>query len=76
MDISGCTQVDDSGIKWLTACEAQLRKVGPPVTPGLIMLTTLKVSMTKIGDSGMQSIATNCKQLEYLELSRCNEVSE
>lgn len=49
VDISGCTQVDDSGIKWLTASEAQLRKVGPPVTPGLIMLTTLKVSMTKIG---------------------------
>lgn len=76
VDVSGCSEIDDKGIKWLTAAEAHLRVGLPPVIPGLLFLTTLKVSLTKVGDSGIESIIANCKNLEHFEISRCTELTD
>jgi hypothetical protein len=36
----------------------------------------LKLSLTKVGDSGLSSIFTNCKNIQHLELNRCTELTD
>jgi hypothetical protein len=52
-----------------------LRAGLPPTNPGFIMLHTLKIAHTKLGDSGLISLLKASPLLQHLELNRC-EVSE
>jgi hypothetical protein len=56
VDLTGCSGFDDAGFNSLAKGEAFLRVGLPPVNPGLVKLTSLKLGGTKIKDSELTSL--------------------
>ncbi len=62
LDLSYCSNVDDTGIKILAN--------------GLLKLQSIILTYTNVGDTGVTALVRQCKQIELLNLEVCKRVTD